>query len=131
MSGVKRGLRLPAIYTKPLQPNFTSDGPKLIELVNVAWKSPEQPDGIQLDAWQKWLLTHMLERYPSTHPHYPNQLRYRQITVSLGRQNGKSLLGAILGVYGLLLHEQGAQVISLASSVDQAKIIYSRVLFNK
>jgi phage terminase large subunit-like protein len=129
MSRVKRGLRTPAIYTKPLTSTFPSDGPKLIELVNVAWKSPEQPEGIELDAWQKWLLTHMLERYPSTHPKYPNQLRYRQVIVSMGRQNGKSLLGAILGVYGLLLHNQGAQVISLASSTDQARIIYSRVLF--
>jgi phage terminase large subunit-like protein len=95
----------------------------------VAWKSPEQPEGIELDEWQKWLLRHMLERYPPTHHKYPNQLRYRQIVVSMGRQNGKSLLGAILGVYGLLLHNQGAQVISLASSTDQARIIYSRVLF--
>jgi phage terminase large subunit-like protein len=129
MSGLKRGIRLPAIYTKPLTRSFISDGDKLIELVKVAWKSPEQPDGLELDEWQKWLLRHMLERYPPTHHQYPNQLRYRQIIVSVGRQNGKSLLGAILGVYGLLLHNQGAQVISLASSTDQARIIYSRVLF--
>ena len=129
MSAIKRGLRYPAIYTKPLQKNFNTDGDKLIDLVKLAWKSPEQPDGLELDDWQKWLLRHMLERYPGTHPMYPNQLRYRQIVVSMGRQNGKSLLGAILGVYGLLLHQQGAQVISLASSTDQARIIYSRVLF--
>jgi phage terminase large subunit-like protein len=129
MSSVKRGIRLPAIYTKPLTRSFITDGDKLIELVKVAWKSPEQPEGIELDEWQKWLLRHMLERYPPTHHQYPNQLRYRQIIVSVGRQNGKSLLGAILGIYGLLLHNQGAQVISLASSTDQARIIYSRVLF--
>jgi phage terminase large subunit-like protein len=129
MSHVKRGLRYPAIYTKPLSQLFVSDGDKLIELVEVAWRSPEQPEGVKLDEWQKWLLRHMLERYPSTHPKYPNQLRFRQITVSLGRQNGKSFLGGVLGLYGLLLHEQGAQVISLASSTDQARIIYSRVLF--
>lgn len=126
---LKRGVRLPAIYTKPLTSKFLTDGDRLIELVDIAWKSPEQPEGIQLDEWQKWLLRHMLERYPGTHPQYPNQLRYRQIIVSMGRQNGKSLLGAILGIYGLLLHNQGAQVISLASSTDQARIIYSRVLF--
>ena len=126
---LRNGLRLPSIYTKPLSAKFLSDGERLIELVNLAWKSPEQPDGIKLDEWQKWLLRHMLERYPGTHPKYPNQLRYRQIIVSMGRQNGKSLLGAILGIYGLLLHNQGAQVISLASSTDQARIIYSRVLF--
>lgn len=126
---MKDGLRFPTVYTKPLNKYFATDGDKLIELVNVAWKSPEEPDGLKLDDWQKWLLRHMLERYPKDHPKYPNQLRYRQIIVSMGRQNGKSLLGAILGIYGLLLHNQGAQVISLASSTDQARIIYSRVLF--
>ena len=129
MSHIRGKTRYPSIYTKPLAQSFYTDGDKLIDLVKVAWKSPEQPEGIELDDWQKWLLRHMLERYPPTHPKYPNQLRYRQIIVSMGRQNGKSLLGAILGVYGLLLHNQGAQVISLASSTDQARIIYSRVLF--
>jgi phage terminase large subunit-like protein len=48
----------------------------------------------------------------------------------MGRQNGKSLLAAILGVYGMLIHQRsGASVISLASSIDQARIIYNRVLF--
>jgi phage terminase large subunit-like protein len=125
-------VRLPAIWTRPLtksRGNFLTDGDKLIELVRIAWKSPEQPEGLELDDWQKWLLRHMLERYPANHPRYPGQLRYRQVVVSMGRQNGKSLLGAILGVYGLLLHQQGANVISLASSTDQARIIYSRVLF--
>ena len=122
-------IRFPAIFTAPLSDKFDSDGPRLIELVKLAWTSPENPDGVKLDDWQKWLLTRMLERYPMDHPTYPGQLRYRQIVVSMGRQNGKSLLGAILGVYGLLLHSQGAQVISLASSTDQARIIYSRVLF--
>jgi len=126
---MSKGVRLPAIYTRPLTPAFASDGDKLIELVKLAWASPEQPEGLELDNWQKWLIKHMLERYPETHPLYPGQLRYRQIVVSVGRQNGKSLLGAILGVYGLLLHQQGANVISLASSTDQARIIYSRVLF--
>ena len=129
MSKLEGKVRLPAIFTRPLTAHFVSDGPKLIELVKLAWTSPEQPEGLELDDWQKWLLTRMLERYPSNHPSYPGQLRYRQVVVSMGRQNGKSLLGAILGVYGLLLHEQGANVISLASSTDQARIIYSRVLF--
>jgi len=126
---MRDGLRYPTIYTKPLESRFPTDGDKLIEFVETAWSSPEQPDGIKLDEWQKWLLRHILERYPSTHPRYPNQLRWRQITISVGRQNGKSLLGSIIAAYGLLLHAQGAQVISIASSTDQARIIYSRVLF--
>ncbi len=130
-SRLDKGVRLPAIYTKPLRDKtrMLTDGDKVIELVRMAWTSPEHPAGIELDEWQKWLIRRMLERYPEDHPKYPGQLRYRQIVVSMGRQNGKSLLGAILGVYGLLLHQQGAQVISIASSTDQARIIYSRVLF--
>jgi len=129
VSKLEGKVRLPAIYTRPLTRHFPSDGPKLIELIKLAWATPEQPGGLELDDWQKWLLTRMLERYPSTHPTYPGQLRYRQITVTLGRQNGKSLVGSCLAIYGLLLHQQGANVISLASSTDQARIIYSRVLF--
>lgn len=122
-------LQLPAIYTKPLSDDFPSDGEKLAELVRVAWKSPEQPDGLELDEWQAWLLRHILERYPEGHER-AGELRYRQVVVSLGRQNGKSLLAAIMGVYGLLIHQSsGASVISLASSIDQARIIYNRVLF--
>lgn len=130
-SVVDNGLRYPAVWTRPLRnkTKMLTDGDKVIELVKAAWKSPESPGGIELDEWQKWLIRHMLERYPDSHPQYPGQLRYRQIVVSMGRQNGKSLLGAILGVYGLLLHQQGAQVISIASSTEQARIIYSRVLY--
>jgi len=125
-------LQLPANYTKPLSEDFFTDGDLLIELANIAWKAPESPDGLELDEWQKWLLRHLLERYPDSHPNpdLAGRLRYRQAVVSLGRQNGKSLLAAILGLYGLLVHQRsGAQVLSLASSSDQARIIYSRVLF--
>jgi phage terminase large subunit-like protein len=122
-------LQLPAIYTQPLSEDFPTDGDKLIELVKVAWKSPELPDGLQLDEWQEWLLRHLLERFPDGHPN-AGQLRYRQAVVSMGRQNGKSLLAAIIGVYGMLMHQRsGASVMSLASSIDQARIIYNRVLF--
>jgi len=122
-------LQLPAIYTQPLSEDFPTDGDKLIELVKVAWKSPELPEGLTLDEWQEWLIRHVLERYPDGHPN-AGELRYRQVVVSMGRQNGKSLLAAILGVYGMLIHQKsGASVISLASSIDQARIIYNRVLF--
>jgi phage terminase large subunit-like protein len=102
----------------------------LVDLIEKFFTSPESPDGIKLDAWQKWLLIAMLERYPEDHPEptKAGRLRYRQILVSLGRQNGKSFLASALGIYGLLLHDPGATVVSLASSADQARIIYKRVL---
>ena len=113
-------LQLPTLYTEPLSKDFVTDGDKLIEFAEIAWKSPENPDGLQLDEWQKWLLRAILERYPDDNPLYPGRLRYRQVVISVGRQNGKSLIAAMLGLYGLLLHEVGPQCISLASSTDQA-----------
>ena len=122
-------LQLPTTFTPPLSEDFITDGDKLIEFAKIAWSSPESPDGLELDEWQKWLLRAILERYPADHPTYPNRLRYRQVVISVGRQNGKSLIAAMLGLYGLLLHEVGPQCISLASSTDQANIVYNRVLY--
>jgi phage terminase large subunit-like protein len=122
-------LQLPATFTAPLSEDFPTDGDKLIELTSLAWKSPENPTGLELDEWQKWLLRHVFERYPEGHEK-AGELRYRQVVVSMGRQNGKSLLASIIGVYGMLMHQpSGASVISLASSIDQARIIYNRVLY--
>lgn len=54
-------------------------------------------------------------------------LRFRQVLLSIGRQNGKSVLGGILALYGLTQMMSGAQVIGLATSVEQANVIYQRV----
>ena len=81
-------LQLPTTYTAPLSHDFPTDGERVAELVRVAWKSPENPEGIELDEWQKWLLNHVLERYPEGHQ-LAGQLRYRRVVISLGRQNGK------------------------------------------
>ncbi|MFD6309087.1 terminase large subunit domain-containing protein, partial [Streptomyces sp. NPDC060223] len=122
-------LWLPGTYTRPLSDDFPSAGDKLTRLVELAWKSPENPKGLSLDPWQRWLIRHVLETYPDDHPTYPGQLRYRQVVVSMGRQNGKSVLGAIFGLFGLLQHTAGPHVISVASTADQARIIYNRVLY--
>lgn len=49
--------------------------------------------------------------------------------ISMPRQNGKSVIGAILALYGILMHEEGPAVVSVASTADQARIVYNRVLF--
>ena len=116
----------PSMFTAPLSEQFVTDGDRLLQLVDLAWSSPEQED-FHLDEWQRALIRHALERYPDDHPKYPGQLRYRQIVISMGRQNGKSVLGAIFGLYALLLHTSGPEVFSVASTVDQANIIFKRV----
>jgi phage terminase large subunit-like protein len=88
----------------------------------------DNPDGIKLDEWQTWLLRHLLERYPTDHPNpdLAGRLRYRSCVVSVPRQSGKSLIGAILGLWGVAM--RNGQSLSLASNTEQAMVIYSRVL---
>ena len=120
----------PTVFTPSLTgtEDFATDGDRLIEVVERYWKSPEARD-FHLDDWQKWLIRHVLEVYPADWPveELRGKLRFRQCVISMGRQNGKSVLGGIFGFYGLAMHEAGPQVIGLASTADQANIIYNRV----
>lgn len=121
----------PATFTEALSPDFVSDGPMLRAFIKLAWRTPENPTGLTLDLWQEWLIDRVLERYPLNYPDpkKAGRLRYRQCVISIPRQNGKSVLGAILALYGLLFHEDGPYVIGVASSAEQARIVYDRVLF--
>lgn len=118
----------PAVYTKPLSEDFASDADKLLQVIALAYRDMDNKDGIKLDEWQEWLLRAILERYPEDHedPTKAGRLRYRQCVVSIPRQSGKSLIGALLGLWGVALRT--GQTLSLASSAEQARIIYDRVL---
>lgn len=115
----------PARYSAPLSEDFPSDGVWLLKIVDLCWRNDDGSKMV-LDQWQRSLILHILELYPEGHPK-AGQLRYRECFVSVARQNGKSVIGAILAMYGLL-REKGALVIGLASNADQANIIYRRVL---
>lgn len=116
---------LPVRFTPPLSPDFPSDGERLVKLLELCWVTPETDTPIKLDDWQKWLFKAALERYPADHPQYPNELRYRQILISCGRQNGKTILGGGFALDALTFHR--GDVTSVASSRDQANILYDRV----
>ena len=120
---------LPARCTEPLRDDFDTDGDDLIRFAQLAWTTPETREPFQLHDWQAWLLRRMLERYPADwhDPELAGKLRYRQVVVSVARQQGKSVIGALLALYSLLWAE-GANVIGVASSVDQANIIFRRGL---
>jgi phage terminase large subunit-like protein len=123
---------LPARYTPSLSgtEDFPSDADRLLEIVAEHWRSPEV-ERFLLDPWQVWLLRHILEVYPDDWPveHLRGQLRFRQVVVSVARQNGKSILAAMLAFYFLTMHKRGPRVIGLASRDDQAKIVYDRVRY--
>lgn len=113
-------------FTKPLTEGFSSDADWLLPIVDLAWKTPDNPS-FSLDEWQRDLLRRMLEVYPEGHER-AGELRYRQVVCSLGRQNGKSVILSIIGVWALL-RAPGQLVIGLASSADQARIIYERTMY--
>ncbi|RAZ34831.1 terminase large subunit domain-containing protein [Microbacterium sp. SMR1] len=110
-----------ARYTAPLSDNFTSDWDRFEPIVLIVWR---EAFGIELDPWQRALLRAILETYPPGHAR-AGQLRYRSVVVSMGRQNGKTELGAILGLWGLL-RQSNAFTVGLASSKEQADLIYAR-----
>lgn len=120
-------LWLPTRYTPTLTgtEDFPTHGDWLLKIVDRAWRLPDG-SRIVLDPWQRWLIRHVLEVFPEGHPR-AGRLRFRRVVVSMGRQNGKSVLGAIFGLYGLI-RESGALVIGIASSAEQARIIYTRLL---
>lgn len=113
------------ICTEPLSNDYPSDADWLLPIVELAWRSADDPN-FSLDAWQADLIRRMLEVYPEGHQR-AGELRYRQVVVSMGRQNGKSVIGAILGLYGLL-RAPGQLVIGIASSAEQARILYERTM---
>jgi phage terminase large subunit-like protein len=115
----------PTFYTPALSEDFPSEADWLLPIVRLAWKTADDPN-FALDDWQEQLIRRVLELYPAGHAR-AGELRFRQVVVSMGRQNGKSILGAIFGLYGLL-RAPGQMVIGIASSADQARIVYDRTM---
>lgn len=122
----------PVRYTPPLSgtEEFPSQGDKLLRFAKRHWSIAET-ERFSLFAWQEWLIRHVLEQYPQDWPveHLRGQLRYRQVVITMGRQNGKSHLAALLVLYFLVLHIRGPRIIGLASIEKQAKIVYDRVRY--
>lgn len=127
----------PSRFTRPLCGcsvlgcgHFPTDGDKLVSFVDRHWTIADAAV-FSMDPWQPALLRAVLERYPDDWPveHLRGRLRYRQVVISMGRQNGKSVLAALFAIYFLALHLRGPRVIGLASVDRQAKIVYNRVKY--
>lgn len=113
----------PRRYTPPLSENFTAAIDPWLPLLRIVWRGAF---GYVLEEWQETLLRHATEVYPDDHPR-AGQLRFRQVVVSLGRQNGKSEIAAALGLWALLAFT-AAYVVGIASSREQAALVYKRTL---
>lgn len=121
----------PTRYTDTLtgDENFTTEGDRLLEAIAEFWTTTEGK--LALDGWQVWTIRRALETYPPWWPvvELRGQLRYKKVLISLARQNGKSVIGAVLVFYFLTMHKRGPKVGGFASIESQAKIVYDRVRF--
>jgi phage terminase large subunit-like protein len=70
-----------------------------------------------LRPWQKTLLEHLFAWDD-------DGLRHRVSLVGMPRKSGKSALGSVLGLYSLILGPRGAEVYSVASEKEQARIVF-------
>ena len=73
---------------------------------------------LMLTAWQKKLIENLYERRED------GLLRYKRSVIGLGRKNGKSLLGSLIALYGLIEGEHGAEVYSAAGDRRQARVVF-------
>jgi phage terminase large subunit-like protein len=96
---------LPTKFTKPLNEHFATSGDVVIGLAEAFMVMPEKGyEKLRLTEWQKWLIRSVLERYPLNHPDPEKQgrLRYKQVVISMPRKQGKTLLGSLFALWGLI-----------------------------
>lgn len=113
----------PRRWTPPLSPDFPSAFDGYRELFRFIWRAAF---GYCLEPWQEDAVRHVLEIYPPGHPR-AGQLRFRQVVISLGRQNGKTEIAAALGLWALLM-KAVPSVVGLATSAEQARLVYKRTM---
>jgi phage terminase large subunit-like protein len=52
-------------------------------------------------------------------------IRHQSQLVLMPRKNGKSALGSVIGLYGLILGPKGNECYSVAAEKEQARIVFS------
>ncbi len=109
----------PARWTEPLSVGFDSAIDRFLPVLRIVWRVAL---GFEHDAWQTDVIRAVFEIDPRT-----GKLRWRQFLISMARQQGKSEIAAALAIL-MLLWKPYALVVGIASSADQARIVFSRTL---
>jgi phage terminase large subunit-like protein len=108
----------PARHTPSLVDGFESSIDHLLPVIELAW-SVANP-GFKFDDWQVELMRRVTELLPS------GELRWRSCLISMGRQNGKSEIVGALGIWALM-RKVGSYNVGVASTAEQARLVYDRV----
>lgn len=108
----------PARFTPPRSVGFRADIDWLLPALELAWS--QATPGFKFDQWQTDLLRAITELNDD------GTLRWRSYLCSMGRQNGKTEIVSALGVW-MLLRKPGQYNVSVASTAEQARLVYDRV----
>jgi phage terminase large subunit-like protein len=108
----------PARHTPSLVDGFESSIDHLLPVIELAW-SVANP-GFKFDDWQVELMRRVTELLPN------GELRWRSCLISMGRQNGKSEIVGALGIWALM-RKVGSYNVGVASTAEQARLVYDRV----
>lgn len=111
-----RGSTEPRVFTPPLRELTpeTSLGFACIDFAREILR-------VQLDPWQEWLLIHALELLED------GGLRYRTIVVLVARQNGKTFVETIIGLFFMFVL-QVRTVLGAAQDLDTAEEVWENAL---
>jgi phage terminase large subunit-like protein len=99
-----------------------SDGHKVVDFARTflhVSKGVRAGQPLILTNWQVALLDGLYERRED------GLLRYRRSLIGMGRKGGKSLLGSLCALYGLIEGEPGAEVYSAAGDRQQARVVFN------
>lgn len=123
------GKREPRIYTKPLR-ELTPE----TSLGFLAIEFAEEMCGMDLYPWQEFLLIHGLELAPGVTVSNMNDraqdeplFRFRNVTVLVARQQGKSVLGQVLSLFFLYVLRTRL-VLGTAQDLDTAEEVWDGAL---
>jgi len=75
-------------------------------------------NALALRPWQVNLLEHMFAVEGGGY-------RHQSQLIGMPRKNGKSALGSVIALYGLILGPKGAEVYSVAAEKEQARIVFA------
>ena len=129
MTGLK-GDTAPRIFTPPLPENCNPDGPTWFD--DIGFETELMPEttkgfqailfaknvlGLELRPWQKWVLLHGLELDPESGR---TDFRFRTVVLEVGRQNGKTLVMIVLGLWRMFI-EGASEILSAAQSLAVAQ----------
>ena len=101
MEKITHGFTVPRVFTKPLAvgvPGLCGCGCALSPETSRGFEAvafAEQFLKVTLYPWERWLLIHLLELNPD------GTLRFRKALVIVARQNGKTLIAAVLAAFFL------------------------------